>query len=381
MIVYCAHEGARSPRTLIAISLNDGTSRTVFQPNPGFPKKRLGTVQRLIWSDPGGVPAYGDLVLPANHQPGERHPLVVVQYQSRGFLRGGTGDEYPIQLLADHGFAVLSVQRPGLLPIAQHAHDFATLQRANIAGFADRRRLVSSLEAGVDAAIATGVIDHTLLGLTGMSDGAVTVQSILSRPNRFRAAAISSCCDDPSTAMFAAGLGYRDDVIASGYPTPEAPDPAFWRGYSIAATADKVTTPLLIQVPDDEYRLALETFGTLEVRHAPVDMFVFPDEYHWKWHPAHRLAIYRRNLAWFDFWLRGVRSSDPAEAQDIKRWAAMTMPASSSRASCAPTPRHRRATTNRPALRCLPSASVARPRQRRDRANRSRPAARRAKAR
>src|SRR3546814_7367490 len=40
------------------------------------------------------------------------YPLVVVQYDTRGFLRGGTGDEYPIQALAASGFAVLSVSRP-----------------------------------------------------------------------------------------------------------------------------------------------------------------------------------------------------------------------------------------------------------------------------
>jgi hypothetical protein len=123
--------------------------------------------------------------------------------------------------------------------------------------------------------------------------------------------------------MFGAGLGYRDDVLASGYPSPVAPDPSFWRGYSLAASPDAPATPLLIQVPDDEYRLALETYGMLQLRHVPVDMFVYPDEHHWKWHPAHRCAVYRRTIAWFDFWLRGLRSSDPAERDDIARWTAM----------------------------------------------------------
>jgi dipeptidyl aminopeptidase/acylaminoacyl peptidase len=321
--LYCAHEAARSPRKLIAIDLQRGKSRTVFEPNSDFPTEGFGTVRRLVWTDAKGVASYGDLVLPPGHRPGQRHPMVVTQYESRGFLRGGTGDDVPIFLLAQAGFAVLSTQRPGLLPIAQTAHDFATMQHANIAGFADRHRLASAVEAGVDAAIATGAVDANHLGLTGMSDGAVTAHFILSRPNRFRAAALSSCCDDPGTAMFAAGLGYRDDVLASGYPSPAAPDPSFWRGYSLAATPDAPATPLLIQIADDEYRLALETYGMLQLRHVPVDMFVYPDEHHWKWHPAHRLAVYRRNIAWFDFWLRGMTSSDPAEREDISRWAAM----------------------------------------------------------
>src|SRR3546814_5155407 len=50
--------------------------------------------------------------MPAPSRPSKPYPLVVVQYDTRGFLRGGTGDEYPIQALAASGFAVLSVSRP-----------------------------------------------------------------------------------------------------------------------------------------------------------------------------------------------------------------------------------------------------------------------------
>src|SRR3546814_9514621 len=55
------------------------------------------------------LPWYGDLIYPVGYQRGTRYPMVVVQYRTRGFLRGGTGDEVPIQTLADQGFLVLSV--------------------------------------------------------------------------------------------------------------------------------------------------------------------------------------------------------------------------------------------------------------------------------
>ena len=318
--LICAREGATLPRRLVAIDTRTAASRPLFDPNPDFPINRLGSVERLVWHDAHGVTTYGDLVLPPDHQAGQRHPLIVVQYQSRGFVRGGTGDEYPLQLFAQHGFAVLGFQRPSALPEAEAAHDLTDYQRINIAGFAERRMIVSALQAGVDAAIARGAVDPDRLGLTGLSDGAVTTQFILSRPNRFKAAAISTCCDDPGSAMAAAGLGYRDDVISWGYPGPGGAGQDFWRGYSLATSASAVKTPILMQLADDEFRLALETYSTLQFHGLPVDMFVYPDEHHYKWHPAHRLAIYRRNLAWFDFWLRGVASDDPAEATDTKRW-------------------------------------------------------------
>lgn len=52
-------------------------------------------------------------------------------------------------------------------------------------------------------------------------------------------------------------------------------------------------------------------------------MFVFPDEYHLKWQPAHRLAIYDRVLDWFDFWLRGRVDPDPAKTKRYSRWRAL----------------------------------------------------------
>ncbi|MFA6117551.1 MAG: hypothetical protein WC729_26405 [Sphingomonas sp.] len=72
-----------------------------------------------------------------------------------------------------------------------------------------------------------------------------------------------------------------------------------------------------------EYRLGLEAVSAFQYAGAPVEMCEFPDEHHVKWHPAHRLAIYERNLDWFDFWLQGKASSEPKRRNEIRRWEAM----------------------------------------------------------
>jgi hypothetical protein len=72
-----------------------------------------------------------------------------------------------------------------------------------------------------------------------------------------------------------------------------------------------------------EYRLGLEAVSALQLAGAPVDMYVFADEHHLKWHPAHRLAIYERDLAWFDFWLIGRESDDPLRRKELERWRMM----------------------------------------------------------
>ncbi|MCW3838182.1 Atxe2 family lasso peptide isopeptidase [Sphingomonas canadensis] len=323
--MLCAVETARMPRRLVKVDPSTGRFTTLFDANPQFASLRLGAVERLRFRNAIGQQTYGDLVLPPNHRAGQRHPLVVVQYISRGFLRGGTGDEYPIFLLAQQGIAVLSFQRTGYLPETYATADPSAAQRVNIEGFKERRAIFSALLAGVDAAIGKGVVDPDQLGISGMSDGASTTQFALINSNRFRAAAISSCCDEPSW-LFVTGPAYRDQALSWGYPKQASDGEAFWKAMSLTANAPTMRTPLLIQVPDSEFRGALEPFSALQQYRAPVDMYVFPNEMHVKAHPAHRLAIYQRAVAWFRFWLLASTSDEPELANEIIRWKALRNP-------------------------------------------------------
>ncbi|NML08056.1 Atxe2 family lasso peptide isopeptidase [Sphingomonas sp. G-3-2-10] len=318
--LICARESATRPRVLVRIDPGTGRSTTVFDPNRQFAEVRLGKAERLTWTDRDGVRTYGDLVLPPDHKPGQRHPLIVVQYISRGFLRGGQGDEYPIQLLASRGYAVLNFNWPAEAPAAAATGSDEAAQRVKVSNWSGRRRIFTALEAGIDTAIAKGVVDPALIGITGLSDGASTVQFALINSTRFKAAIMSTCCDDPN-AVFNAGPGYGNNVVKDvGYPPAGSDGRAFWRPQSIAVNADRLKVPLLMHLPDGEFRMAQEAFAALRSHDAPVEMYVFPDEWHTKHHPAHRLAIYGRNIAWFDFWLRGLESDDPERSAEIARW-------------------------------------------------------------
>jgi dipeptidyl aminopeptidase/acylaminoacyl peptidase len=318
-LLLCARETARRPRTIAAIDPDTGVMTDIYDPNPEFPAAALGPVARLRWTAADGIASYGDLVLPPDHRTGQRHPLVIMQYTSQGFLRGGVGDEYPIYLFAARGYAVLSAQRPRAVASGSDAVDLDSYQRINVRDLADRRRILAGIEAGIDAAIARGVVDPARIGLTGLSDGAATVQFALLNSKRIRAAAASSCCESPSAAA-AVGPAYEASIEKWGYPPAGLDDPIFWRPYSLAANAAAMRTPLLLQLTDREFRLSLETFSALDHARAPVEMYVFPDEYHVKYHPAHRFAVYERSLAWFDFWLRGVVSEDAGSAETMARW-------------------------------------------------------------
>lgn len=318
--MLCVHEASVRPRRLVQIDLATGQLRALFDPNPEFQAKRIGRVERLRLKNRFGIESFGDLVLPPEPSRQGPHPLIVVGYNSRGFLRGGTGDEYPILAFAARGYAVLSYERPRDIGLIRPARTIAEIVQRNNQDWADRGSVLSSIETAVKLLVDRGIADPTRIGITGFSDGSSIARFALLNSRLFVAAALSSCCEDPVSTTTVVGPMLSEMVRSYGYPQLTKPDPTFWGRYSLALNAERFRTPLLLQMADREYLFALETVSALRERGRPVDLFIYPDEYHVKWQPAHRLAVYRRNLDWFDFWLRGIEHDRPERAQDYERW-------------------------------------------------------------
>jgi dipeptidyl aminopeptidase/acylaminoacyl peptidase len=313
--LVCASDSSKMPRRLVEFDVATGRRLTLWDANPEFANLNLGTVQRLHWKNKDGFENFGDLVLPPGYRPGQRLPMIVVQYTTRGFLRGGTGDEYPIWLFAQRGFAVLSVQKSPMFA--------STLSDAGLSDWASAHALdnqasredenqLSNIVTGVELAISMGVADRRKLGISGLSAGASTAMYSLIHTSLFSAAAISSMGMDPQSMVYGGPMlaEFREKI---GYPSTLSNNQDFWRNISLAANADRLDTPVLLQLSSREYLVGVEAYEALHARKKPVDMYVFPDEGHLKWQPAHKAAIYQRNLDWFDFWLNG--QIDPATSK------------------------------------------------------------------
>jgi dipeptidyl aminopeptidase/acylaminoacyl peptidase len=318
--IVCLAENAATPRRIVRVDPAGGARHTLFDPNPEFRAVRFGEVRRLRIRNMFGLEAWADLVLPPDYH-GGRLPLVVVQYYSRGFLRGGGGDEYPIHASAARGIAVLSIQRPR--PVALFDPGSTTnvgLTAGGTRAWAERRSLLSVIEQGVAEAVRLGVADPSRIGITGQSDGATSSIFAIINCKTFAAAAITSSALEPNTTMIYGGPRWAEFNRAIGYPELGKADPKFWAPMSLAQNASRLSTPVLIEAADHEYLLSLEMWAHLRQVHYPIEMFVFPGEYHNKWQPAHRFAVYTRNLDWFAYWLAGRREGDPAKAGQYRRW-------------------------------------------------------------
>ncbi len=104
----------------------------------------------------------------------------------------------------------------------------------------------------------------------------------------------------PGAAKLFATMGYP------GTADDNAVAKAFWQQIAISRNARTISAPILAWVYDDEMWGALQSFTALREQRCPIDLYIFPDEHHVKWQPAHRLAVYTRSIDWFDYWLSGA---------------------------------------------------------------------------
>lgn len=308
--IYCVAADANEPPRLVRVALSSGRVTTLADPNRVL--ARPGTLQfeAMHWSGPSGQAFTGQLMLPAGEQAGL--PLFVTYYLCDGYLRGGVGDEFPLRQLAASGIAVLCIDR---VPM-----------RAGLANPVEQYRIG---QEGVGEAVRIlaerGIVDRSRVGMGGVSFGGETTMWIAQNSDLLAAISIGNTLLSPAYYWFNALPGSLIPPLLKqvwGIGRPED-DPARWELLSPVFATDKIGAPLLMQLPEREFRFNVELAARLGQAGKPVELWAFPEETHLKYQPKHKAAIYARNLDWFRFWLQGFVDPDPAKAEQYRRWQAM----------------------------------------------------------
>src|SRR3546814_3525413 len=115
----------------------------------------------------------------------------------------------------------------------------------------------------------------------------------------FKAGSATRCCWDPFQDAFL-GPETARAFHSFGWPELIDYDASSWNRISLVGNAREARFPLLIQQSDDEFRGAVASVTALQQAGKAAALFVFPGEHHIKWQPAHRLAVYERNIRWLD---------------------------------------------------------------------------------
>jgi dipeptidyl aminopeptidase/acylaminoacyl peptidase len=310
----CVVEDNVTPPRVAVADVERGTLRVVADVNPEFRGLELSKGTRLDWKNDMNMFAY--LVKPAGYEAGKRYPVVVTSYRAgTGFLRGGVGDEYPIHVFAASGFAVLAFDcgadlnnRPGDFEAA------LTIWQGPLDGLKEALRLAAE----------TGVADLSRVGFTGLSHGSEIGAFAISHSDLFRAASMSGSGSWDRLAEQLVPNAFRRWFKQWGLiGADDRPVPERFRRLSATENVERIRTPLLINAPDSEYLIALPLYAAMRDWKKPVEMWVYPNEYHIKIQPKHRYSVYERNLDWFRFWLKGEEDPDPAKKEQYARWHAL----------------------------------------------------------
>jgi dipeptidyl aminopeptidase/acylaminoacyl peptidase len=313
-VAACIRTNPTLPNQIAIMDLKTGAPRTLVDVNPEFQNIAVSPAMRLELKNKYGIATYAHLVKPLNYEPGKRYPLIVTTYASGGFLRGASGDEYPIQVFAANGFAVLSFNEPTRVIVDDG--DFA---RTKMILDSPMDSLASAMKLLDDM----GIVQSDKRGLSGLSFGSEITSYTISHSNLFQAAASSSAGSRDPFIYELGETAWKKRMASWGLGRPQGETAPRWRELSAALNADRINAPLLIQVSDSETLPSLQLFNTLKELNKPVEMMVFADELHVKNQPKHRYEIYQRNLDWFMFWLQGKENPDPEKRQQYARWRAM----------------------------------------------------------
>lgn len=305
----CVAASAAMPPRLVGIDLATGKRRLLLDPNPALSAK-TPPERAVSWRDANGRRFTGQLFLPAGTS--APAPLFVTYYNCDGYLRGGTGDEWPLAPLAAHGIAALCINRAAVAP-----------------GYADAFGTYRTALDGVKSAIKTladdRVADPAHVGMGGLSFGSEATMWIATHSSLLAALSVTSTLLEPAYYWFNGVAGRDTHTILKRSWELGAPDetPDRWQQLSPALNVGAIRVPVLMQMPEQEFRYNMELYSKLSQSRTPVDLYAFPDEPHIKIQPRHKLAAYSRNLDWFRYWLQGKIDPDPAKAEQYRRWAAL----------------------------------------------------------
>jgi dipeptidyl aminopeptidase/acylaminoacyl peptidase len=304
--VVCVAADANTPPRLVAINIASGRLTVLANPNATLIGADQPRFEALHWTTPRGVAFTGQLLLPANRS--HRVPLFLTYYVCDGFLRGGTGDEYPLRQLAGRGIAVLCINKP--------LRDVAIAEDQ----LAQYREALDGVTAVVELLDRKQLIDRSRVGMGGLSFGSEVTMWVASHSDLLAAAAISSTQTTPTYYWLNAMPGRDVPAILQRVWQLGDPDDdrKHWTAFSTALRAHDLRAPLLMQMPEQEYRYNIELAARMGRQGTPVDVWAFADEQHIKMQPRHKAAVYARNLDWFAYWLKG--DVDPA-ALKIKQYA------------------------------------------------------------
>jgi dipeptidyl aminopeptidase/acylaminoacyl peptidase len=165
--------------------------------------------------------------------------------------------------------------------------------------------------AAVDYLVGQGFIDENAMGVTGWSYGGFLTPAIIGQTTRFKAAQFGAGI--PSFEAMYSRLSTVEFIVHENYGPRPWEDPQMHVRSSPLYWAKNVTTPTLIEHGEDDPRCpvggAILFYKALKFYGVPAVLEIYPKEGHGITGPLLHRRVLRRNLEWFNKWLKGDRTT------------------------------------------------------------------------
>jgi dipeptidyl aminopeptidase/acylaminoacyl peptidase len=321
----CSRESlARAPE-LVSFTRSTGKISIVARPNARYDEiEPLRTIPGH-WINRYGSVNTGYITYPRDYVAGKKYPAIVVTHARDArnwFAQDAFQWEFPIQVYAERGYFVLSVNEPadnGDIPPPY----FPGASSVGVAmeQFHEAYNPLASIEAAVDALVKGGSVEPSKIGIAGYSRGSTIARFAIAHSAIFSAASSADAAWWDAGGFWAGSAFSRNLYrnLLGGGPF----DPAAYPNYvafSPSARARSFAGPLLQQFTLGDANEAVEMDQLLKDAQVPTELFFYPSEAHIFWHPRHRASAMARNLDWFDFWLMSRRDPDPDKSAQYNRW-------------------------------------------------------------
>lgn len=285
------------PGDLVVARGRQGRAREVFRTQLNedlLAHKTVPDAELIVTKSVGGLEVEGWLVLPPDHEPGDRHPMIL-EIHGGPFANYGPRFSAEVQLFASAGYAVLYSNPRGS---TSYGADFANEIHHNYPG-----QDYDDLMAITDAAIATGHIDADRLFVTGGSGGGVLTSWIVGKTDRFAAAVVAKpVINWTSFVLTADAYTYFPAYWFSAMPWD---DPMQYWNRSPLSLVGNVTTPTMLLTGEADYRTPMseseQYYQALRLLKVPTRLVRIPEASHGiASRPSHLLAKVAEVLRWFE---------------------------------------------------------------------------------
>lgn len=336
--ILAIEQGLNIPPRVVATDPMTGRKATVFDPTPDlFAKQRFGAVTLLKeWDLGGGRKKYATLYWPPNYVRGKRYPVV---FQGHG----GTKNEFwPVGSLQSRRHAAQPLANAGIF-VVQYSEGAPGWDQANFDTYGPT---FAQLEGLIDLLDRSGLIDRSLVGLSGFSTDYAFFLHFMTQ-SRYPIAA-ATLGEGVSYSYF----DYLFKVVGSPWRAAEGVNGglpwgagrATWLDRAPGFTLDRITAAVQFEAcmaeegdfPGQNITMlpaVWEHYSGLRLLGRPTELVLLPEAQHahlnkpWMTFKSQQSAV-----DWFRFWLQGqerTQACDPCQesstelGEQYKRWRAM----------------------------------------------------------